>query len=59
MENRAATEVPWPRIRELVVDALTLGHQVHMAHGLVELDISRPLALIDEYKPQLPDGLSP
>lgn len=58
MENPPATEVPWPRIRELVVDALTLGHQVHMAHGLVELDISRPLALIDEYKPQLPDGLS-
>jgi pyruvate/2-oxoglutarate dehydrogenase complex dihydrolipoamide acyltransferase (E2) component len=58
MDTPPAQELPWPRIRELVVDALTIGHQIHMAHGLVELDISRPTALIEEYKPRLPDGLS-
>ncbi len=51
-------EVPWPRIRELVVDSLSIGHRTHMAHGMMELDVSRPLALIEHYKPQLADGLS-
>ena len=50
--------LPWPRIRELVVDVMTMGHQVHMAHGMIELDISRPSALITEYKSQIPGGLS-
>jgi pyruvate/2-oxoglutarate dehydrogenase complex dihydrolipoamide acyltransferase (E2) component len=51
-------ELPWPRIRELVVDVLAMGHRVHLAHGLSEIDVSRPMALIEEYRPQVPGGLS-
>jgi pyruvate/2-oxoglutarate dehydrogenase complex dihydrolipoamide acyltransferase (E2) component len=58
MSGPSFQELPWPRIRELVVDALTIGHRVHMAHGMVELDVSRPMALIEKYSPQVPDGLS-
>jgi pyruvate/2-oxoglutarate dehydrogenase complex dihydrolipoamide acyltransferase (E2) component len=51
-------ELPWPRIRELAVDVLTMGRRVHLAYGLSEVDVSRPLALIEKYRPQLPGGLS-
>ncbi|WFE20914.1 2-oxo acid dehydrogenase subunit E2 [Solwaraspora sp. WMMD937] len=51
-------ELPWPRIRELVVDALSVGHRTHMAHGMVEFDVSRPIELIARYRAQVPDGLS-
>jgi pyruvate/2-oxoglutarate dehydrogenase complex dihydrolipoamide acyltransferase (E2) component len=51
-------EVPWPRIRELVVDALDLGHRAHMAHGLMEVDVTRPLALLDGFKAQAPGEVS-
>jgi pyruvate/2-oxoglutarate dehydrogenase complex dihydrolipoamide acyltransferase (E2) component len=52
------TELPWPRVRELVTDALTAGHRAHLAHGFAEFDVSRPLALIEEYKPLVPCGVS-
>lgn len=51
-------EVPWPRIRELVVDALAAGHRAHTAHGLLEIDASRALALLEEYKARVPGGVS-
>jgi pyruvate/2-oxoglutarate dehydrogenase complex dihydrolipoamide acyltransferase (E2) component len=51
-------EVAWPRIRELVVDALTLGHRAHMAHGLMEVDVTRAMELIGKYKSQVPGGVS-
>ncbi len=58
MSNSSCQEVPWPRIRELVTDTLTAGHRAHLAHGLVEVDVSRALAGIGRYKSQLPDGVS-
>lgn len=51
-------EVPWPPIRELVVDYLTVGSAVRAAHGMMEVDVSRPLALIDQYKSQVSEGVS-
>jgi pyruvate/2-oxoglutarate dehydrogenase complex dihydrolipoamide acyltransferase (E2) component len=51
-------QLPWPRIRELVTDTLTIGHKTHAALGLVEFDVSRPLALIGDYKEQIPGGVS-
>ena len=51
-------ELPWPRVRELVTDALTAGHRAHLAHGFVEFDVSRPMARIEEYKPLVPGGVS-
>jgi pyruvate/2-oxoglutarate dehydrogenase complex dihydrolipoamide acyltransferase (E2) component len=58
MPDSAFQELPWPRVRELIVDALTVGHRTHMAHGMMELDISRPAALIEKYKEQIPEGVS-
>jgi pyruvate/2-oxoglutarate dehydrogenase complex dihydrolipoamide acyltransferase (E2) component len=51
-------QLPWPRIRELVTDTLTIGHKTHAAVGLVEYDVSRPLTLIGGYKEQIPGGVS-
>lgn len=51
-------QLPWPRIRELVTDTLTIGHKTHAAVGLVEFDVSRPLALIGDYKERIPGGVS-
>ncbi|MDY7089199.1 MAG: 2-oxo acid dehydrogenase subunit E2 [Actinomycetota bacterium] len=58
MTSAPFQEERWPRIRELVVDALSAGHRTHAAHGLVEFDVSRPMALIEEYRSRLADGLS-
>jgi pyruvate/2-oxoglutarate dehydrogenase complex dihydrolipoamide acyltransferase (E2) component len=54
----AFQELPWPRVRELVTDALTAGHRAHLAHGFVEFDVSRPMTRIEEYKPLVPGGVS-
>ncbi|MFY1638167.1 2-oxo acid dehydrogenase subunit E2 [Solwaraspora sp. WMMB335] len=56
--NDTFEEVPWPRIRELVVDALTAGHRAHLAHGLLEIDVSRALALLQEDKARTPGATS-
>jgi pyruvate/2-oxoglutarate dehydrogenase complex dihydrolipoamide acyltransferase (E2) component len=58
MPPPAAQVLPWPRIRELVVDSLAIGARVHSAHGMIELDVSRPLELIEQYRPQVPGGVS-
>src|SRR5688572_12968766 len=58
MNNPSFKEVPWPPIRELIVDFLTIGDAFRSAHGMMELDVSRPLALIEQYKAQLPEGVS-
>jgi pyruvate/2-oxoglutarate dehydrogenase complex dihydrolipoamide acyltransferase (E2) component len=58
MPDSSFQELPWPRIRELIVDALTVGHRTHMAHGMFELDVSRPIALIEKYRKQIPAGVS-
>lgn len=51
-------EIPWPRIRELVTDTLAIGHKTHTANGLVELDVSKPVKVIADYKRALPEGVS-
>lgn len=58
MTNPPGQEIPWPRIRELVTDALATGHRAHLAHALAEIDVSRPMAAMETYKTVLPDGLS-
>jgi len=40
--------IPFPRGREIVVDAGYLGAGRHIIHGLVEVDVSRARALIGE-----------
>ena len=58
MPDMPSREVPWPRIRELVTDALATGHRAHLAHALAEVDVSRALVAIEGYKAALPDGVS-
>jgi pyruvate/2-oxoglutarate dehydrogenase complex dihydrolipoamide acyltransferase (E2) component len=58
MNSTSFQDMPWPRVRELVTDALTAGHRKHMAHGMAEVDISRSLAKIEECKAEVPGGVS-
>jgi pyruvate/2-oxoglutarate dehydrogenase complex dihydrolipoamide acyltransferase (E2) component len=51
-------EVPWPRIRELVVDVLTVAARTHTGYGLVEVDVTEPLARISELKARTPGSVS-
>jgi pyruvate/2-oxoglutarate dehydrogenase complex dihydrolipoamide acyltransferase (E2) component len=51
-------EVPWPRVRELVTDALAAAHKAHLAHAFAEVDVSRAMAAIETYKAALPEGPS-
>jgi hypothetical protein len=58
MSDTSGQELPWPRIRELVTDALATGHRAHLAHALAEVDVTRAVAEIDRRKAELPDGVS-
>ena len=51
-------EVAWPRIRNLVTDMLAIAHRAHTGYGLLEIDVTLPLARIAEYKARVPDGVS-
>ncbi len=39
---------PFPRMRQLVLDAGWLGHRRHMIHGFIEVDVTYPRQLIRE-----------
>jgi len=58
MSDTSYQEVPWPRIRELVTDALATGHRAHLAHALAEVDVTRAAAEIERRKAELPGGVS-
>ena len=58
MHSSPVREVPWPRVRELVTDALTAAHKAHLAHALAEIDVSQAMAAIEMYKAVLPEGPS-
>jgi pyruvate/2-oxoglutarate dehydrogenase complex dihydrolipoamide acyltransferase (E2) component len=58
MHGSPVREVPWPRVRELVTDALTAAHKAHLAHALAEVDVSQAMAAIDMYKAAAPEGPS-
>jgi pyruvate/2-oxoglutarate dehydrogenase complex dihydrolipoamide acyltransferase (E2) component len=58
MSDPGYAELPWPRLRELVTDTLAIGQKTHIGYGLMEFDVSRPLALIEESKARVPGGIS-
>ena len=58
MPSSPVQEVAWPRVRNLVTDALTAAHKAHLAHALAEIDVSRAMAAIEAYKAVLPEGPS-
>jgi len=51
-------EVAWPRIRNLVTDMLAIAHRAHTGYGLLEIDVTLPLARIAEGKARVPGGVS-
>lgn len=52
------TSIPYPRIRQLMVDGGRLGRQKHTIHGLVEVDVTLPRQLIREHKARSGEKLS-
>jgi pyruvate/2-oxoglutarate dehydrogenase complex dihydrolipoamide acyltransferase (E2) component len=42
------TVLPFPRMRQLVMDAGWLGRRKHMIHGFIEVDVTLPRCLIEE-----------
>lgn len=49
---------PFPRNRQLVLDAGWIAHRKHMIHGLVEVDVTEPRRIIREQKARTGEGLS-
>lgn len=57
-KNNGFTSIPYPRIRQLMVDGGRLGRQKHTIHGLVEVDVTLPRQLIREHKARSGEKLS-
>ena len=49
---------PFPKIRELVIDLVRTGYKTHTIHGLIEVDISKPQAVIREYQRRIRHSIS-
>ncbi len=50
--------VPFPRLRQVYVDTLHLGHRKHTVHGLVEVDVTVARRTIAEHKARTGETLS-
>ena len=50
--------IPFPAERKVIVDAGRLGARRPLIHGLLELDVTRPRALMQEHKRHTGEGLS-
>lgn len=58
MDNRGYTVAPFPRSRQIVVDAGRLGVRRHVVHGLLELDVTHARAHIRDLKARSGESLS-
>jgi len=50
--------LPYPRMRRLVQDAGWMARRRHMIHGLVEVDVTRPRAILRQIKASTGESLS-
>jgi pyruvate/2-oxoglutarate dehydrogenase complex dihydrolipoamide acyltransferase (E2) component len=50
--------VPVPRMRQVYIDTLHLGHRKHTIHALIEADVTAPRRLIAEHKARTGETLS-
>jgi pyruvate/2-oxoglutarate dehydrogenase complex dihydrolipoamide acyltransferase (E2) component len=50
--------VPFPRLRQVYVDTLHLGHRKHTVHALLEVDVTQARRLIAQHKAQTGESLS-
>jgi pyruvate/2-oxoglutarate dehydrogenase complex dihydrolipoamide acyltransferase (E2) component len=61
MANETAAEheiVPFPRMRNLVIDVLRVAHRKHMIHGLLEVDVTKARQHIREQEANTGEQLS-
>ncbi|MBN2047452.1 MAG: 2-oxo acid dehydrogenase subunit E2 [Anaerolineaceae bacterium] len=57
-KQETKTVLPYPRIRQLMVDGGQMGLKKHTIHGLVEFDITRARELIRQYRLKTGKSLS-
>ncbi len=50
--------IPFPAARQVIVDAGRAGSRRHLIHGLLEIDVTRPLELLHERQAQTGEKLS-
>jgi pyruvate/2-oxoglutarate dehydrogenase complex dihydrolipoamide acyltransferase (E2) component len=50
--------VPFPRMRQVYIDTLHLGHRKHTIHGLIEADVTAARRTITEHKARTGETLS-
>ena len=59
MQNHDEYEVvPFPKIRLGGIDLLRKGHQMHIVHGLMEVDVTKPRQHIREFRARTGETLS-
>ena len=58
MHSPPHNEVPFPPVRELLIDFLRAGQAKRLAHGFLEVDISRSLVRIKECREVVPVSLT-
>lgn len=56
--NDGFTAFPFPRSRQLILDAGWMGKRKHMMHGFIEVDVTKPRCLIEEKARQSGEKLS-
>jgi pyruvate/2-oxoglutarate dehydrogenase complex dihydrolipoamide acyltransferase (E2) component len=58
-ENEATHRtVPFPRMRQIYIDTLHLGHRKHTIHALLEVDVAEPRRFIARHKARTGETLS-
>ncbi len=50
--------VPFPRLRQVYIDTLHLGHRKHTVHALLEVDVAEARHLIGQHKARTGESLS-
>jgi pyruvate/2-oxoglutarate dehydrogenase complex dihydrolipoamide acyltransferase (E2) component len=52
------TLAPFPKLRQVYIDSLRLGHRKHTVHGLIEVDVTRARQLMREHQARTGEKLS-
>jgi pyruvate/2-oxoglutarate dehydrogenase complex dihydrolipoamide acyltransferase (E2) component len=58
METQNSIVVPIPRMRQVYIDTLHLGHRKHTIHALIEADVTTARRILAEHKARTGEALS-
>lgn len=50
--------IPFPKVRRAMIDSIQVAQRKRLIHGLIEVDVTRPHALIHAYKARTGESLS-